>query len=203
MYISIDERAILFEKQRLRLRRAIQNVKPASPMKADRYDPTGDTGSVHSFKQQTHSLSPGRPTTTFSVADSIRSSSTDMKPLYDWEIAQPVEAANERLIQQNEYGSYMPCTEPALYMKSNPEADENTYIDFQIVLSPEEFNVYASRIKVRKAEMQKSRRAAAQTEHGKSIAASTPYVDPKRIQRELYRPAQPDRWVSPTGFRCA
>ena len=34
-----------------------------------------------------------------------------------------------------------------------------------------------------------------------SLHSSTPYIDPRRVHRDMLRPTNPDKWVSSEGMR--
>ena len=85
---------------------------------------------------------------------------------------------------------------------SDNGGDSNDLMDFQVVLSPEEFQVYVSRRRNAVAEKKHSERFLDHkktTAEKQTLLSSTPYVDPKRIQNELLRPAQPHKWVGDGG----
>jgi hypothetical protein len=127
------------------------------------------------------------------------------------------------VIENKEYGSFIPCNSNGIYMsidditlQTNNDDDEseqyiiqpiqqsNEYIDIQIILTPQELESYAARRKATRAELKHSQRFLNdKMKHisKSSVIASTPYVDPKRIQKEIYRPAQPQKWIDANGFK--
>jgi hypothetical protein len=239
-----DERSILFEKQRLRLRRAIQTVttgtvgssavKPSKngessatagasvkvdisgtsaaadfhtprgkekPM-AQRGTGTGTRARMSPTKNATRTPAYSHPKSPGSVA------SASSQPIYAWELSahqmgEAISAIRERIT--TETASFIPSNDMGVYvcdsMESN-NADSNDLVDFQVVLSAEEFQVYVSRRRNAVAEKKHSERfidTKKTTEEKKSLLSSGPYVDPKRIQNELLRPAQPHKWVGDGG----
>lgn len=73
-------------------------------------------------------------------------------------------------------------------LSMNPE----NWIDLQIVLSQDEMNTLAQRKKaLHRVKNQRLYVTCGQT----SIQASTPYVEPRKIIHETYRPDQPHKWV--------
>lgn len=39
-------------------------------------------------------------------------------------------------------------------------------------------------------------------ERREGVMASSPYIDPWRVEKDIHRPAHKDNWMSPVGFTC-
>jgi hypothetical protein len=112
-------------------------------------------------------------------------------------------------------GSFIPSSLPGIYVSDGGSTDpsgvsaasRDGLIDMQIILTPEEFRAYVSRRKTVASANAKRRLvdklcSKPTMTSPLSVAASGPYVDPKRIQKELFRPEQPHKWVGgPNGFK--
>lgn len=126
------------------------------------------------------------------------------------------------MIESEEHGMFVPCTDVGVYMAEEEtylggDDDDSggeewrlqqtlnaNYIDIQIVLNPVEFEIFAARRKGTRAELKHSQRFMNEKQRNASkvsLKSSTPYIDPKRIQKEIYRPAQPQKWIEPQGFK--
>ena len=75
------------------------------------------------------------------------------------------------------------------------------YVDFQIILTEEELTTLAARKKTAMARLNVGAGAGGSTRNQASLNISTPYVDPRRIQKELLRPNNPDKWMDQEGLR--
>lgn len=245
---TVDERSILFEKQRLRLRRAVQGVvtgtassaktKP-EPAVAPKLDPhavsrssvssyeVGDYQTPHAKArpqplQQPRSAARDMRSPRGTLKSAVRSppgsrrtpkmaprspgsvASSNSQPIYAWELSNQADETNtvrERI--STDSASFIPSNAAGIYVcDSDTRADSNDLMDFQVVLSAEEFQVYVSRRRNAVAEKKHSERFLDHkktTAEKKTLLSSTPYVDPKRIQNELLRPAQPHKWVGDGG----
>jgi hypothetical protein len=211
-----DERAILFEKERLRLRKALQpfhSTRESKSVAASEKSISAATSSLrlekaNSFNninkslplsqsqirlnQPTLSPTPGE-TLNFgqSPTASRRSPMGPDKKIYGWENGK--EKSQRGNITLENF-SYEPTSTPGFYSRQleNLDVDEmDKFIDFQIVLTQEEMTALAARKKAQKLDgkLHKSQAAAL------SVHAATPYVDPKRIAAEMLRPGHPDRWI--------
>lgn len=85
----------------------------------------------------------------------------------------------------------------------------DTHVDFQVILSATEFDAFVLRRSLHEKKTISSAIAAkhankyqdTRCKESKYLLTQTPYVEPKRIIKELYRPAQPTKWVDPKGFQ--
>ena len=130
--------------------------------------------------------------------------SSNSQPIYAWELSnQADETSTVRERITTESASFIPSNAMGIYVcDSDNGGDSNDLMDFQVVLSPEEFQVYVSRRRNAVAEKKHSERFLDHkktTAEKQTLLSSTPYVDPKRIQNELLRPAQPHKWVGDGG----
>ena len=113
-----------------------------------------------------------------------------MEPIYAWETNKEGEEG------QKEEES------PAVGMPSK-------LVEFQIVLTPEQYRTYV--IRKRNAEAQKrhvtryssavqmsSERATAGD--GKSMRTMAPYVEPTTLETHMYRSSDPQKWITSSGF---
>jgi hypothetical protein len=134
--------------------------------------------------------------------------SNNSQPIYAWELANQSDANNvirERITTDS--ASFIPSSASGIYMcDSDVGGDSDELIDFQVVLSAEEFQVYVSRRRNAVAEKKHSERfiegPKKTADKRETLLSSTPYVDPQRIQNELCRPPQPHKWVGDgAGFK--
>lgn len=72
------------------------------------------------------------------------------------------------------------------------------YVDFQIILTAEELTTLAARKKTATSRVGVAPRGLP----APSLSSSTPYIDPRRIQKDLLRPTNPDKWMDPEGLRA-
>lgn len=249
--LLLDDRAILFEKQRLRLKRATQGLQPSSPQKSAQPSPpkqaaaSANQSPVVQSKPQ-RQKSPGANSHAGSSISRKsgkklpkRASEPTLEPIYPWEMGEGhsnheadshsqyyhPEVFRDRIYTE-EYGAFIPTDTHGLYMREeaggifrggDEEEDEfmgaglpDYYVDFQVILSPAEFDAYITRKSI---EDKKQKPAAANSSAARYqdktckespfLLTQTPYVDPKRVLDELYRPAQPQKWVDPKGFAVA
>jgi hypothetical protein len=218
---SDDERAVLFEKERLRLRKALQPFYGSSSSKdnrsvsaSDAYDKSGHESitsktidrmstsqltrsKVHSSSQKSlHSLISGQGK--LSSSRSLKSSSLSPGHIYAWE------ERSEKVVREviEMHGAvFEPTQVKGLYNRQmNREEEEeflsDKYIDVQIILTQDEIATLAARKRVERPDKKLFKSECAAT----SVHTSTPYVDPSRIRRDMFRPGHPDRWLGGTGF---
>jgi len=121
-------------------------------------------------------------------------------PIYTWE--ENNERA-ERVPIEVGGATFLPSKQVGFYNRQDPHHGgfdttplPERYVDFQIVLSAEELTTLAARKKTLTSRVGQSPRGIKPTLH-----SSTPYVDPRRIQRDLLRPVNPDKWLSSEGLR--
>jgi len=202
-----DDRAILFERERLRLRKAVQEAfstsssVPATPAT----ESTTATRKTPSTKQQRlFSKPPATPyveTSSFGEDEEKRIATTTTKKvktpakIYEWE-GKKIE--NERGMISVDGNVYAPCAEVGMYVSAKEDVEESEpeqYIDLQIVLNKHEITLLASRIhKLGEGDF-KSQMSSGSVHH------QTPYVDTTRVMKDLYRPEQPGKWTAEKPMR--
>ena len=96
---------------------------------------------------------------------------------------------------------------------SSPQITNTTqgYLDLQIIFSENEFNAFISRKNLTLKnknfkskiilEKHASKYTDAQCKESKYLRTQTPFIDHKRILKELYRPEQPTKWIDGKGFQ--
>lgn len=211
-----DERAVLFEKERLRLRKSLQPFHAVRDTKSvgaseksisaatasQRMDRTQSSTPNRSlslsqpqFQQPQQQYIPPSPIDNLNgtqfAGGARRSPTAQDKSIYSWENGKE---RNSRGSVTVENFSYDPTQTAGFYARRTDDVDVDDmdrFIDFQIILTQEEMTALAARKKAQKndAKLHKSQAAAL------SVHASTPYVDPKRIAAEMLRPGHPDRWI--------
>ncbi|GMI06524.1 hypothetical protein TrRE_jg2897 [Triparma retinervis] len=212
-----DNRAVLFEKQRGRLRHAIQSVPSSSP--SARPSPTKASQSIKSTTtlQPVHMTpqvrtpatgmieSPsakGKSVTLGSVSKiksskkastpksvSPRKNTRSPAPLYSWETA-AVESASpvSRSPLQTPHGTYIPSLDSGFYELRGATPSSNKFIDFQLVMTAAEYAELLSRRRMQLAGKRHTARfKTRKVEETPFLNASTPYVDPNVVQGGLYR----------------
>eukprot|EP01039_Chlorochromonas_danica_P002144 gene2144-2339_t len=217
---SDDERAILFEKERLRLRKALQPfygtaAKDNRSLAASEvHDRSSAHDSATSRGQDRLSISQlsktSKPAISFktqrspvgkspaSAAASQRSQTSVNGKIYAWEDRPgkgprgPIELCGV---------VFQPTLQPGFYSRAMSRDDESDFssdrfIDLQIVLTQEELATLAARKKIDRPDVKLIKNEAA----SKSVHSSVPYVDPRRIKQDMLRPGHPDRWVGAQGF---
>lgn len=213
---SDDERATLFEKERLRLRKAIQpylSIPSANRSVAtEGNDKTVSTGSVQKSQpsvsnSQNNNNNSAPPTvktmrssnnsiankSMFSQSVSKKSQTGSSQQIYAWE------DRSEKHIRQEFYVdnfAFEPSSTPGFYNRKYGDEEEpptsDKFIDFQIVLTHEEMTALAARKKSERADVKLVKNQAAQS----SIQATAPYIDSKRIMKEMLRSGtHPDKWM--------
>ena len=133
----------------------------------------------------------------------VRRKKRSSKPLYMWEVQdQRVEEAVERQRITSEHGTFLPTTLNGFYQKSPYLNAPETHIDFQVVLTREEFETLVSRRRQVKAEaLHASRFRSKKDKKEVFLTSSSPYVEPDRLTENLYRPPQQDKWVGEADFK--
>lgn len=210
-----DDRASLFEKERLRLRQAIQpylsfisrdNRSLAASEHNDRSLSTSATGTrMNNLDRNSLTQSVKMTLKSSAISVSNRSSASQsaskkatpsVSNIYAWEDGSVKPQRKEIYLEDF---CYHPSTTPGFYNRMVAEDESkdlvisDKFIDFQIVLTQEEITTLAARKKAEKPDIKLAKSQAAAT----SVHLSTPYVDPKRIINDMLRPGHPDRWVQP------
>ena len=186
-----DDRTVLFEKERRRLQQAMQlanislthqhttaqGAKPSSMILGDINTEVTQTPSATKVKK-----SGGRPA-----------------PLYAWELAE-VEGIEREPIT-NEHGTFLPTTTKGIYNKVGEDDVGTRHIDFQVVLTPDELMTIVSRQRaIRVEQIHRQRLTVKRKESRLGIMASSPYLDSKRVLKDIYRHDHPDKWTNRKGF---
>jgi hypothetical protein len=212
---SDDERATLFEKERLRLRKAIQPYLSAPSgnrsVATEGNDKTVSTGSVQKSQasvsnshNNVNNVAPPIVKTMRSSNNSIanksivsqsvsKKSQNGSHMIYAWEDRSEKQTRQDFLIDNFAFEA---SSTPGFYNRKYGNEEEppssDKYIDFQIILTHEEMTALAARKKAERADVKLLKNQAAQT----SIQAAAPYIDPKRIMKEMLRSGtQPDKWM--------
>lgn len=216
-----DERSILFERERLRLRKAVQESQGSASMGAHQGNTSGgDTqrsGSpAASTKNSTGARSPLPKSPEVSYRSSQKKkedvitmssavptlSQNPTKKIYAWE--SDVVNADIRSTIDIDNVTFVPAEEPGVYLRSdemvtgNNAARQEKQVDMFIVLSADEINILASRLLHSK---QTDKSVFKNSYSAKGVQHSTPYIDPSRIQSGLLRPEQPGKWIDKTSIR--
>ena len=194
-----DDRAVLFEKQRLRLRQALQMANPTPKKKAP-------DGTVSPLTTPVKSATLGSSSTTTpnsahrnSATKGMKSpasgsphkkkSQTPPKPLYNWEKpATPVQVEKERVAIASPHGEFIPSLSAGFYELQNALPTSTKFIDFQVVLTESDYQDLLTRRRRLNAEATHTARFASK-KHAETpyLNASTPYVDVSKVQASLYR----------------
>ncbi len=219
-----DERIDLFEEQRLRLQLAIQprakssnesvySAGGASGKLSINELSVGSKGSsMASSKKSVQSRATGNLSASYSGSSKKDASSTvqmnvspgkvftasGMKPRLSQGPIERVafnkeEGSKEKVV---EGVTFLSTNMPGYYIRQDAAVigPSDKYIDFQIVLSPEEVTTLIQRKKALMRINGGVNSATTSTPSKPSIQASTPYIDPGRLFE--YRPVQQDKWVS-------
>lgn len=214
---SEDERSVLFEKERLRLRKAIQPLHTSRDAKSvvtsDRSFSAGAMSQRLERVQSSQSIrdnrslsqAPGASLTASQlqtgnttiasgqIQPSRKSPNQERTTIYSWEGGRE---RNAREAISIEDFHYEPTPIPGFYSRRITEIDNDEmdkFVDFQIILTQEEMTALAARKKAQKVDAKLHKNQAASS----SVHTATPYVDPKRIAAEMLRPGHPDRWLHP------
>jgi hypothetical protein len=217
---SDDDRAVLFEKERLRLRKVVQPFSTAKDSKSvvtsdrsqsvgaassQRLDRTASSQSIKEFctpfqqKAPQQLEFPSSPTTGGQVSSAAiplrRSPGTQERSLYKWENG----SAGVKTVRSNltiDGRTFEPSPAAGFYFRKFEEmsgVEIDQCVDFQIILTQEEITALAARKKAQKADAKLHKSQAASS----SVHHATPYIDPKRLTQDMYRPGHPDRWIHP------
>lgn len=222
---SDDERAILFEKERLRLRKALQPFYTSSSSKDTRsmsaseiYESTMSRGAqdrlsvsqlskssrqLVSSNKSNHSLHsllanpPPKSPANQAANRSLRSPNSQAK-IYAWEDR---EGKPPRSSFEVCGAVFDPSSQSGFYSRrlAREEMEDfysDKFIDMQIILTQEELTTLAARIKVDRQDVKLLKNQAAST----SVHTSVPYIDPTRIKQDMLRPGHPDRWLGMQSF---
>ena len=205
-----DERSILFERERLRLRKAVQEYAAQPNAGTNSSSSKSFGGSASAGKRSTSSSKGVSFTTLDDLAESPRkkeggihvASGSPASPshIYGWE-------SEKRELKRTpiaiEGMVFAPAEEVGVYVKDGEDPTEESktgdekFMDMYFVLSAEEVSVLASRIQKKsedKAHL-KSQASAMGVQH------STPYVDSARIENMLYRETHKERWTAQKDMR--
>ncbi len=232
-----DERIILFEKERLRLRKALQSQTPSrqdarsvgttenrstspaaisttsgnklnstSQLPVPQATPGSAQASVYSTRTMGSQRNSVTPLNRSISGIQSTSANTTTGPLSQPQQIYAWEDGNERAerVPFDVGGvTFLPSKQVGFYNRQDPNTGgidstplPERYVDFQIILSPEELTTLAARKKTLIGRVGLSVRA-----EKPSVHTSTPYVDPRRVHRDLLRPVNPDKWLSAEGLR--
>lgn len=121
-----------------------------------------------------------------------RKSPTISGKIYAWED----EVKKERESIDIEGKLYYPTRSVGFY-SAEEEQNSDSFCDFQIVLTLEELTTLAARRKAERYDTKLHRNQAA----AQSVHASTPYIDPRRVAKELLRQNHKEKWMDTDGVR--
>jgi len=206
-----DERSILFEKERLRLRKVVQDSISTTPAvlptssSASKSKPSGLTGVVKHIafhKTPSRKSREAEAEAAVAAAAALSPSTKGKTPakIYDWEDEGKSSGVSRGMISVDG-NIFAPCNEPGIYVAAREELDPNCqeeFIDVQIVLSKEEMSLLASRM-IKTSDPQNSH-FKNQVSSG-SVFHQTPYVDQSKLLKDLYRPTNPGKWTSSGDLR--
>lgn len=184
-----DERAILFEKQRMRLRRALalahdalSSETPTTPARSrDR-----DLKRTPVSRGLTVSMLDAEPTSAAAPtpkADPSKKKRT-LKPLYGWETRPDVAPARLRHDQsvQTASGEFRATNVPGVYAAAQPTPDPATdFIDIDFVLTDAEYELLVA---MRRAHGQRKLK----DDRLNKKAPASPYIDASRVEAAIFRP---------------
>jgi hypothetical protein len=219
-----DERSILFERERLRLRKAVQENSSSSA--AATIQPQ-DTGSPKARKGLAAQRNPdGSYRNTLGVSfdeeevdsPSIRSKggSPAREPaapanIYSWEnpdivkpLRRPIAIEGTIFAPSEMDGVYVKDDEnlqeelAAVDESKSPAGAQDKYVDMYFVLTAEEVSTLASRLQHNKSHDKQLFKNAGSAQ---GVQHSTPYVDNARIENMLYRETQKERWTDQKDMR--
>lgn len=208
-----DERSILFERERLRLRKAVQEYSAQS---AGGGTPSGSkqpfSGSSSSGKKGS-TMGSDKKGVSFTTLDDLSesprkkeggihvASGSPASPshIYGWETEKKVLKRTPIAIEGTVFA---PAEEVGVYVKDGEDPTEETksdekFLDMYFVLTADEVSVLASRIQKKsedKAHL-KSQASACGVQH------STPFVDSARIESMLYRQTEKEKWTGGKDLR--
>lgn len=217
-----DERAILFEKERLRLRRAVQDAANAAAAPPTPSSSSSFAAAAVPGVPSSSSAVAAASSTPMTKASKAKAGAEELSPRglslsalkTDGEKKRISSGAKASLHFEETKSSgvrgkitvdgtvFAPCVEPGMYVNDQlgeiDAATPEAFIDLQIVLNEAEMRVLASRLQQRRNPVVKDIKNALSSS---SSLLATPYVDQSRLLKDLYRPVQSDKWTSPGGFR--
>lgn len=111
--------------------------------------------------------------------------------IYDWEDGHK----SRGKIQVDDH-SFVPTSVEGVYIREDgveqiPSSEK--WIDIKVVLDEDEIKTLASRKKA----LKRAQNMGLMSSNFVSIQSSTPYIDPRRIVKETYRPDHPEKWLNP------
>lgn len=205
-----DERSILFEKQRLRLRRALTLAHETLSSRHSAHEFSGKRGDADNSpppRELTTSMlndvdvaDMKMPSTVAnpSRAQDSRKTKSAPKLLYGWE-AEPGVASLRRNHRTVEMGNAVfEATEtPGVYAASNDMKNNCTYIDIDFILTEAE---YEQLIVIRRAHNYRKLKRHWQHRRAQTspyINSALPYVDASRIEAAIFHPPRRDSSTRP------
>lgn len=223
-----DERAILFEKERLRLRKAIQPFYNSTTNSTVTGTGGHDNRSVHSAARHmsmNNSVNAGgsqavamHNSNTASSAQSANTlvmrsgnasvsnksqgskKATQQPALYAWEDRSEQRMPREEIVVDGV--SFIPTPAQGLYARNMDREEADDILQDKYV----DFQIILTQEEMTiLAARKKAEKVDAKL--GKSMAASNsvhnaiPYVDRKRIVQDMFRPDNPDKWINSEGMK--
>ncbi len=226
-----DERAILFERERLRLRKAVQDYGNAStPLSGSSKKKNarggmnaGSPGKMNPPKYSLNADAVNRSASMNSNKHESIISRTDAsspthnlpsagKNIYSWE-TEDGDIPKERRQFAIEGATFSPSSDVGVYVRDDIELDNTggagEYKSNGALDTSKYMDVYfvlnAEEVSILASRLQ--RKKAADTTHYKSqtsaagVQHSTPFIDAFRIEKSLYRPEQKEKWIGAGGLR--
>jgi hypothetical protein len=124
------------------------------------------------------------------------------KPLYAWELAKKDEEPRHPI--STDYGIYAPSHTKGIYnhVGDDSRTEVQRHIDYQVILTEDELMTIVARQRAVRAEQHHRQRFTAKTKENRlGIMASGPYMDSKRILKDIYRHDHPEKFTVKGGFR--
>ena len=123
-----------------------------------------------------------------SPTSSAKKRSNGGKPLYSWEKASSPAKTLDRVPITNDHGEFIPSLEDGFYEKRNAVPSSTKFIDFQILMTFENYEELMKRRRRQKADARHTARfTKAKAKETPFLNASTPFVDSQAIVGGLYR----------------
>ena len=139
--------------------------------------------------------STGRPTPAPSAAKAPAKPAATPKPLYAWEVRDAPGAPRAPTLE-TDLGAFLATDVAGVYATSGAGAPSRAYVDLQVVLSDAEYEELGALRRAAAAKKKKEARLDVKNKREPYINSALPYVDARRVEAAIYRPASKDgaRW---------
>jgi hypothetical protein len=164
------------------------------------------TSGRRSSPSKLRAKSPKRQTmneTSRQMDEALHASADSMvkQPIYAWE----KEGADEVDPVATSFGVFYPSVSKGIYIAEHGDhevsLETGAHMDLQLVFSDEELLALETRMRGARAERLHAARFKKQQDKNKlGVNASTPFLDKGRIQKEIYRSPNPEKWLDRKGF---